>query len=171
MNHPTDSKFRNQNSNSSSPSPNSHSRSRSNSLSPKREQDPKKETFNKSQYKYHNTHNRINTDDEGKLYLANIPLNFSQQKIRQEFEKYGKVLELKLRKKTEVQNPYYFGYIKFCRKADSELALNNITKIYNWTVAPFNTKDKNANKERNLNNLNNNISNLNNLNNLNFNLK
>jgi len=168
MNHPIDFKSRNQNSNSSSPSPNSHSRSRSNSLSPKREQDPKKETFDKSHNKYHNTHNRINTDDEGKLYLANIPLNFSQQKIRQEFEKYGKVLELKLRKKTEVQNPYYFGYIKFGRKADSELALNNITKIYNWTVAPFNTKDKNANKERNLNNLNN-ISNLNNLNNLNFN--
>ena len=169
MNHPTDSKFRNQNSNSSSPSPNSHSRSRSNSLSPRREPDQKKESNDKSHNKYHNTHNKINVDDEGKLYLANIPLNFSQQKIRQEFEKYGKVLELKLRKKTEVQNPYYFGYIKFCRKADSELALNNITKIYNWTVAPFNTKDKNANKERNLNNLNNNISNLNNLNNLNFN--
>ena len=44
--------------------------------------------------------NEINPE-EGKLYLANIPLNFSQQKIRQEFEKYGKVLELKLRKKTE----------------------------------------------------------------------
>ena len=129
MNYPTDSKFRNQNSNSSSPSPNSHSRSRSNSLSPRREPDQKKESNDKSHNKYHNTHNKINVDDEGKLYLANIPLNFSQQKIRQEFEKYGKVLELKLRKKTEVQNPYYFGYIKFCRKADSELALNNITKI------------------------------------------
>ena len=165
MNHPIDSRHRNPKSNSSSPSPSAHSRSRSNSLSPRREHSPIIDSTDKSHNKHHNNNNQ----DEGKLYLANIPTNFSQQKIRQEFENYGKVLELKLRQKLDVPNPYYFGYIKFARKYDSELALNNITKKYNWTVAPFNTKDKNANKERNLNNLNNNISNLNNLNNLNFN--
>ena len=149
-------------SNSSSPSPKSRSRSRSRS----RSISPRNPTQEKS-----NTRQRNNNNHEGKLYLANIPLNIPQQRIKQEFEKFGKVLEFKLRAKKDSPKPYYYGSVTLERKAEAELAMNNLTKEYNWTVAPFNSdsKDKNTNKERNLNNLNNNISNLNNLNNFNYN--
>ena len=150
-------------SSSSSQSPKSRSRSRSRSLSPRNSvQERNQEKPNKRQR---------NNNHEGKLYLANIPLNIPQQRIRQEFEKFGKVLEFKLRAKKDLPKPYYYGSVTLERKSEAELAMNNLTKEYNWTVAPFNadSKEKNANKERNLNNLNNNISNLNNLNNFNYN--
>ena len=110
------------------------------------------------------------------LYLANIPINIPEQRIKQEFEKYGKILNYRFYKKPDAQKPYYYGHITLERKAEAELAMKNITKEYNWTVEPYNrnnrnTKEKNnSHKERNLNfnNLNNNISsNLNNLNKIN----
>ena len=109
--------------------------------------------------------------NNGKLYLANIPINIPQQRIKQEFEKYGKILDCKFYQKTGVPNPYYYGSITLSKKSEADLAMNNITKEYNWTVMPFNNNAKsknNSHKERNFNNLNNNISNLNNLNKINI---
>ena len=169
MKHPSN-KGNNQKSRSSSPSPNSRSRSRSESPNPhsSKESKPTNNLIDRNR----NTHRQITKPEEGKLYLANIPINLPQQRIKQEFEKYGKVLEYKFFKKTEAANPYYYGHITLARKSEAEQAMNNITKEYNWTVQPFNTKDKEKNKshkERNFNNLINNISNLNNLNKININ--
>ena len=136
--------------NSKSPSPINRSRSR-----------------NKDEANYHN-HNYNHSSknglkEEGKLYLSNIPINFNQQKIKEEFEKYGCIKDYSLRKRTDVPNPYYYGYITFLHKSDSEKAMENISKIFNWTVMPFNrdSKDKNLNKEKNLNNYNLNLNCLN----------
>ena len=157
-------KVSNPKSSSNSQSPKSRSRSRS--RSPPQKNDSR--IVNNAQ---ENRRNNLR-QEEGMLYLANIPINIPQQRIKQEFEKYGKVLNYRFYKKTEVANPYYYGHITLSKKAEAELAMNNITKEYNWTVQPYNRNAKEKNnsfKERNLNfnNLNNNISNLNNLNKIN----
>ena len=159
-------KVSNPKSRSNSQSPKSRSRSRS--RSPPQKNDTRIVTNPQE-----NRRNNLR-QEEGMLYLANIPINIPQQRIKQEFEKYGKVLNYRFYKKTEVANPYYYGHITLAKKTEAELAMNNITKEYNWTVQPYNRNAKEKNnsfKERNLNfnNLNNNISNLNNLNNFNIN--
>ena len=147
----------NSKSSSNSQSPKSHSRSRSRSP-------PKKNDSRIVNNPKENNRNNLR-QEQGMLYLANIPISIPQQRIKQEFEKYGKVLNYRFYKKTEVANPYYYGHITLARKTDAELAMNNITTEYNWTVQPYNRNAKEKNnsfKERNLNfnNLNNNISNL-----------
>ena len=166
MKHPSN-KVHNQKSSSNSSSPNSRSRSRSESPNPHSIKESKQTDNTRDRHR--NIHNQILKPDEGKLYLANIPINIPQQRIKQEFEKYGKILDYKFYKKTEVANPYYYGHITLSKKNEAELAMNNLTKEYNWTVKPYNRNEKEKNKERNLNNLNNNISNLNNLNKINNN--
>ena len=157
-------KVSNPKSSSNSQSPKSRSRSRSRSP-------PQKNDSRIGPNPQENRRNNLR-QEEGMLYLANIPISIPQQRIKQEFEKYGKVLNYRFYKKTEVANPYYYGHITLARKAEAELAMNNLTKEYNWTVQPYNRNAKEKNnsfKERNLNfnNLNNNISNLNNLNKIN----
>ena len=158
---------------SGSPSPNSNSRSRSRSPSPMNENEREIQSTDNPHNRHRNNHNQKINPEEGKLYLANIPASIPQKKIKEEFQKYGKILDHQFRKKTTIQNSYYYGYITFSRKSEAEQAMNNLTKEYNWTVQPFNKEGRernNANnRERNLNNLNNNISNLNNLNNFNIN--
>ena len=166
MKHPSN-KVHNQKSSSNSSSPNSRSRSRSESPNPHSIKESKQTDNIRDRHR--NIHKQILKPDEGKLYLANIPINIPQQRIKQEFEKYGKILDYKFYKKTEVANPYYYGHITLSKKNEAELAMNNLTKEYNWTVKPYNRNEKEKNKERNLNNLNNNISNLNNLNKINNN--
>ena len=141
MNHSSN---RNQDSKSRSNSQSSKSRSRSRSRSPSLQNESKINN---------NPHER--QKNNGKLYLANIPINIPQQRIKQEFEKYGKILDCKFYQKTGVPNPYYYGSITLSRKAEADLAMNNITKEYNWTVMPFNNNAKaknNSHKERNFNN-------------------
>ena len=157
MNHSSN---RNQDSKSRSNSQSSKSRSRSRSRSPSLQNESKINN---------NPHER--QKNNGKLYLANIPINIPQQRIKQEFEKYGKILDCKFYQKSGVPNPYYYGSITLSRKTEADLAMNNITKEYNWTVMPFNNNAKaknNSHKERNFNNLNKNISNINNLNKINI---
>ena len=157
MNHSSN---KNQDSKSRSNSQSSKSRSRSRSRSSSLQKESK--LANNPQERQKNN---------GKLYLANIPINIPQQRIKQEFEKYGKILDCKFYQKTGVPNPYYYGSITLSKKSEADLAMNNITKEYNWTVMPFNNNAKsknNSHKERNFNNLNNNISNLNNLNKINI---
>ena len=145
---------------SRSNSQSSKSRSRSRSRSPSLQNEPRIANNNQE-------NNRRNLNQhEGMLYLANIPINIPQQRIKQEFEKYGKVLNYRFYKKPDAQKPYYYGHITLERKSEAELAMKNITKEYNWTVEPYNRNNRNAKeknnsfKERNMNfnNLNNNIS-------------
>jgi hypothetical protein len=143
---------------SDSPSPNSNSRSRSRSPSPMNENEREIQSTDNPHNRHRNNHNQKINPEEGKLYLANIPASIPQKKIKEEFQKYGKILDHQFRKKTTIQNSYYYGYITFSRKSEAEQAMNNLTKEYNWTVQPFNKEGRernNANnRERNLNNLN-----------------
>ena len=137
-----------QKSSSSSPSSSSN-RSRSRDKEIKQEKEIEKEN-NQTNNKF--SHRNNNSLIEGKLYICNIPLTTPQPKILEEFGKYGRILDFSFRKKKDVPNPYYFGYITLNGKSESENAIENITKNYNWTVTPFGKdfKDKN-NKEKNLN--------------------
>lgn len=150
---------KNPNSNSSSP----HSRSRSRSQEKELHQEKEKQKQRENKFR-NSRHSVTSKSDEGKLYLANIPLSIPQQKIKQEFEKYGKILDYNFRRKTDVPHPYYYGYITLTKKNEAEEAMKNIVNEFNWTVEPFDkeTKDKNSNREKNLNNLNNLNYNLNN---------
>ena len=96
-------KVSNPKSSSNSQSPKSRSRSRS--RSPPQKNDTRIVTNPQE-----NRRNNLR-QEEGMLYLANIPINIPQQRIKQEFEKYGKVLNYRFYKKTEVANPYYYGHI------------------------------------------------------------
>ena len=128
------------NSDSEDPSPSNRSRSRDKEIEKERVRNNI----------VHKPYHRNNCQIEGKLYLANIPLNIPQPKIIEEFGKYGRILDFSFRKKTDIQNPYYYGYITLNGKIEAENAVENITKNFNWTVMPFGKKDKN-NNEKNIN--------------------
>ena len=134
------------NSDSEYPSPTNRSRSRDKEI-----ENEKKIILNKS---YYRNDNQI----EGKLYLSNIPIYISQPQITKEFEKYGRILDFSFRKKTDVPNPYYYGYITLSSKEEAENAMENINKNFNWTINPFslgihekNNREKYLNKNVNLN--------------------
>ena len=101
----------------------------------------------------HNYHNESYNPEDGKLYLSNIPLIYPQYKITEEFGKYGRIIDFSFRKKTDVANPYYYGYITLSSKSEAKEAMNNIIKNFNWTVMPF-CKNPKENKEKNINNIN-----------------
>ena len=136
-----------QSSDSESSSPSNRSRSREKKV--KGEKETENNKINKFSHRNNNTNNSL---IDGKLYLSNIPLTIPQPKILEEFGKYGRIVDFSFRKKTDIPNPYYFGYITLNGKLESENAIENITKNYNWTITPFGEdfKDKN-NKEKNLN--------------------
>ena len=123
---------RNSDSRSSSPSPSNCSRSR--------------EKEREKEINENNNNPKNNFQIEGKLYLSNIPLSFPQSKIVEEFEKFGRILDFSFRKKTDTANPYYYGYIILNGKIEAEKAIENLTKLYNWTIMPFNKETKEKNK-------------------------
>lgn len=120
-----------------STSPSTHSRSRDREL----------------QLNNHNYSKESYNPEDGKLYLSNIPLIYPQYKITEEFGKYGRIIDFSFRKKTDIANPYYYGYITLSSKSEAEGAMNNITNNFNWTVMPF-CKNPKENKEKNMNNIN-----------------
>ena len=163
---------------SSSNSPSNRSRSRDKEREKERHRDRDKErTYNNEREKNrnnkeHNKHQQHSGNDtgnniEGKLYLTNIPINTPEYQVKEEFEKYGKVLDYSLRKKLNIANPYYYGHITLSRKQDADKAREAITKNLSWYVAPFDkyasTKDKN-NQNKNRHKVQNNFS-YNNMNN------
>jgi len=101
----------------------------------------------------HNNSNESYNPEDGKLYLSNIPLIYPQHKITEEFGKYGRIIDFSFRKKTDIANPYYYGYITLSSKSEAEEAMRNIIKDFNWTVMPF-CKNPKENKEKNMNNIN-----------------
>ena len=155
-------------SNSGSQSPSNRSRSREKERDRDRERDRDKERNynresgrerdkereknrdrnNNREHTNHQQHTVNEPNDllEGKLYLTNIPINIPEYKVKEEFEKYGKVIDYSLRKKLNIANPYYYGHITLSRKQEAEKARECITKNLSWYVAPF---DKEGNKEKN----------------------
>ena len=99
-----------------------------------------------NKHQQHSSHDTGN-NSEGKLYLSNIPINIPEQLVKEEFEKYGKVLDYSLRKQLNIANPYYYGYITLSRQQDADKARESITKNLSWYVARYD-KDG-ANKEKN----------------------
>ena len=99
-----------------------------------------------NKHQQHNTSNDLNNIMEGKLYLTNIPINIPEYKVKEEFEKFGKVIDYSLRKKLNIANPYYYGNITLSKKQEADKAREYITKNLSWYVAPF---DKDANKDKN----------------------
>ena len=139
---------RNSYSESSSPSPSS-SPSHSSNRSRSRDKEIEEENhIEKNQVKTHS-----DTVIEGKLYLANIPISIPQGKIIEEFSKYGKIIDFSFRKKTDIPNAYYFGYITLSGKEEAKNAMENITQNLNWTVKPFGKEIevKHLNKNININ--------------------
>jgi RNA recognition motif-containing protein len=109
-----------------------------------------RERDHNNKHQQHLSHNPGNITD-GKLYLTNIPINFPDHQVKEEFERYGKVIDYSLKKKLNIANPYKFGYITLSRKQEAEKAREAITKNFSWYVAPFDkdgNKDKNNNKNR-----------------------
>jgi len=102
------------------------------------------------QHQQHSNHDSGNII-EGKLYLTNIPINTPEIKVKEEFERFGKVIDYSLRKKLNIANPYYYGYITLSKKQEADKAREYITKNLNWYVAPF---EKDGNKDKNNSNKN-----------------
>ena len=125
------------NPNIKSTSPSAHSRSRDKEL----------------QINNNNYSNESYNPEDGKLYLSNIPIIYPQYKITEEFGKYGRIIDFSFRKKTDIANPYYYGYITFSSKSEAEEAMKNIINKFNWTVMPF-CKNPKENKGKNMNNIN-----------------
>ena len=97
------------------------------------------------QNQQHPSYHQSNIKD-GKLYLSNIPLSLPEDKVREEFEKYGEVIDITLLKKPDNQNPYYFGNITYKNTQDAERAMEYISNELFWHVVPF---DKDGNKAKN----------------------
>ncbi len=136
-----------------------HSHSRSRSRSREREREKNRDRNNKKEHnkdnRDHNKHQHQNQPHpshypsnviNGKLYLANIPVNIPEVKVKEEFEKYGEVIDSFLRKKMDTQNPYYYGYITYKNKQDAEKAMEHISNELFWHVVPY---DKDGNKDKN----------------------
>ena len=117
------------NSNSHSPSNRSRSRERERERERDREKDRghnrdnereknrernnrDREREHNNKHQQHSSHNTGNNIIDGKLYLTNIPINIPDHQVKEEFERYGKVIDYSLKKKMNITNPYKFGYIK-----------------------------------------------------------
>ena len=159
------------NSNSHSPSNRSRSRerererekekerthNRDNERERNRERD--RNNNNRDNKHQHNSNHDSGNIIEGKLYLTNIPINIPEHKVKEEFERFGTVIDISLRKKLNIANPYYYGNITLSKKQEAEKAIEYITKNLKWYVEPFEkdrNKDKNSNKNKNQNNASNN---------------
>ena len=153
------------NSNSHSPSNRSRSRERERERERDREKDRghnrdnereknrernnrDREREHNNKHQQHSSHNTGNNIIDGKLYLTNIPINIPDHQVKEEFERYGKVIDYSLKKKMNITNPYKFGYITLSRKQEAEKARESITKNFSWYVAPY---DKDGNKDKNNN--------------------
>ena len=173
------------NSNSNSPSNRSRSRDKERERDREREKNKERNYNNrekdreKNRDRNNNNNNHSNREHmkhqqhsnhdpgnllEGKLYLTNIPINIPEHKVKEEFEKYGKVIDYSLRKKLNMPNPYYYGYITLSKKQEAEKAREFISKNLSWYVAPFdkdanNKNNVNKNRQKEQNNLNNNMNN------------
>jgi hypothetical protein len=109
-------------SNSNSHSPSNRSRSREKEREREREKDKaghnrendreknrernnrERERDHNNKHQQHLSHNPGNITD-GKLYLTNIPINFPDHQVKEEFEHYGKVIDYSLKKKIEHSKP------------------------------------------------------------------
>ena len=156
-------------SNSSSHSPSNRSRSREREREREREKEKERShnrdnereknrerNNNRDREREHNKHQQHSSHNsgniiEGKLYLTNIPIKISDHKVKEEFERFGKVIDYSLKKKIDITNSYKYGHITLSRKQDAEKAREYITKNLSWYVAPF---DKDGNKDKNNSNKN-----------------
>ena len=122
---------------------------------------------NKDSNREHNKHQHQNQQHpnhhpnsviDGKLYFTNIPINIPEHKVKEEFEKFGKVIDYTLRKKLDIANPYYFGNITLSKKQEAEKAMEYLSKNLKWYVVPFDkdNKEKSKNREKKDDNLSNN---------------
>ena len=155
---------RHSNSNSHSPSNRSRSRerererekerthNRDNERERNRERDRDRNNNNREHNKHqHNSNHDSGNISEGKLYLTNIPINTPEHKVKEEFERFGTVIDYSLRKKLNIASPYYFGHITLSKKQEAEKAIEYIRKNLNWYVEFFEkdrNKDKNSNKNK-----------------------
>ena len=153
----------NRNSNSNSPSNRSRSRERERDRERDRDNNREKDkNYNRGnereKHRERNNNNRENNKHQqhsshesgniidGKLYLSNIPINITEYQVKEEFEKYGKVIDYSLRKQLNVPFPYYYGYITLSKKQEADKAREYISKNLSWRVVPF---EKDANKDKN----------------------
>ena len=158
----------NRNSNSNSPSNRSRSRERERDRERDRDNNREKDkNYNRGnereKHRERNNNNRENNKHQqhsshesgniidGKLYLSNIPINITEYQVKEEFEKYGKVIDYSLRKQLNVPFPYYYGYITLSKKQEADKAREYISKNLSWRVVPF---EKDANKDKNNQNKN-----------------
>lgn len=119
-----------------------HSRSRSHSSSNRSRSRDRNDKPDRNKY-----HHQYNYHPDSKLYLTNIPINYTTNQIKEEFEKFGKVIDYSFRKKNDTKNPYYFGYITLSKKIEAEQAMEYIPRNLKWKVVPFEKNDKNKNTE------------------------
>ena len=135
----------NRNSNSNSPSNRSRSRERERDRERDRDNNREKDkNYNRGnereKHRERNNNNRENNKHQqhsshesgniidGKLYLSNIPINITEYQVKEEFEKYGKVIDYSLRKQLNVPFPYYYGYITLSKKQEADKAREYISK-------------------------------------------
>ena len=89
-------------------------------------------------------HHRYHEDI--KIYISNLSSNVSQHKIKDEFNKYGYVYDLVLKKKNG-KSSNYFGFVIMSKKTDTEHAIKNIQKKYDCKLSLY-EKESNDNKEK-----------------------
>ena len=101
-------------------------RSRSKSRSRSKDRKDKNKSYNENyRYQKNTTKNyRRDSDDGVKLYLTNLSSSLSDRKIMDEFEDYGQILDINIKRKSG--KSYCYGYVKMKNRNVAEQAINGI---------------------------------------------
>ena len=105
----------------------SHIHSHSHSRSHERQRSRSRE------HKHHKSHSI-------KIYISNIPSSTSEEKVKEEFSKFGEVLDYSFKKKGK--SSHYNGYIKMKNKNEAKNAIDDISKNFKWEISMKEPKKK-----------------------------
>ena len=98
----------------------SHSHTHSHSRSHERQRSRSRE------HKHHKSHSI-------KIYISNIPSSTLEEKVKEEFSKFGEVIDYSFKKKGK--SSHYYGYIKMKNKNEAKNAIDNISKNFKWKIS------------------------------------
>ena len=102
----------------------SHGHSRTHSHSHSRSHE--RQRSRSREHKHHKSHSI-------KIYISNIPSSTSEEKVKEEFSKFGEVIDYSFKKKGK--SSHYYGYIKMKNKNEAKNAIDDISKNFKWKIS------------------------------------
>ncbi len=102
----------------------SHGHSRTHSHSHSRSHE--RQRSRSREHKHHKSHSI-------KIYISNIPSSTLEEKVKEEFSKFGEVIDYSFKKKGK--SSHYYGYIKMKNKNEAKNAIDDISKNFKWKIS------------------------------------